>query len=88
MIISWSLLWYVTDEPPSSNDSYRCIRNFELLTSLRLQMTFIAFCAVCLTGVHYGTGRHYWDLQEHDIQEALMVGVEYHHRARNLWPRN
>ncbi|UKZ61293.1 uncharacterized protein TrAtP1_002559 [Trichoderma atroviride] len=35
-------------------------------------MTFIAFCSVCLTGVHYGTGRHYWDLQEHDIQEALM----------------
>lgn len=39
-------------------------------------MTFIAFCSVCLTGVHYGTGRHYWDLAEHDIQEALMVGVE------------
>ncbi|GFP60294.1 hypothetical protein ACSS6W_000105 [Trichoderma asperelloides] len=35
-------------------------------------MTFIAFCSVCLTGVHYGTGRHYWDLAEHDIQEALM----------------
>ncbi|KAM0518871.1 hypothetical protein ACHAPE_003861 [Trichoderma viride] len=35
-------------------------------------MTFTAFCAVCVTGVHYGTGRHYWDLQEHDISEALM----------------
>lgn len=50
-------------------------------------MTFIAFCAVCLTGVHYGTGRHYWDLAEHDIQEALMVGVEHVYRVCNPRPR-
>ncbi|KAL7916825.1 hypothetical protein GGI35DRAFT_49796 [Trichoderma velutinum] len=34
-------------------------------------ITFILFCAVALTGVHYGTGRHYWDLEPEDIQEAL-----------------
>lgn len=59
-------------------DKARIIRKHELLT-FGLQMTFTAFCAVCVTGVHYGTGRHYWDLQEHDISEALMVGVGCNH---------
>jgi hypothetical protein len=70
MIILWSLPWYVMER------ILRITYEYELLTSLRLQVTFIAFCSVCLTGVHYGTGRHYWDLAEHDIQEALMVGVD------------
>ncbi|KAL6809507.1 hypothetical protein V8C40DRAFT_259173 [Trichoderma camerunense] len=34
-------------------------------------ISFILFCAVAATGVHYGTGRHYWDLQPEDISEAL-----------------
>ncbi|KAL7958057.1 hypothetical protein V8C34DRAFT_284176 [Trichoderma compactum] len=34
-------------------------------------ISFVLFCAVAATGVHYGTGRHYWDLQPEDISEAL-----------------
>ncbi|KAL6691185.1 hypothetical protein J3F84DRAFT_387059 [Trichoderma pleuroticola] len=34
-------------------------------------ISFILFCAAAATGVHYGTGRHYWDLEPEDISEAL-----------------
>ncbi|KAL7928217.1 hypothetical protein V8C35DRAFT_318684 [Trichoderma chlorosporum] len=35
-------------------------------------ISFILFCAVAITGIHYGTGRHYWDIKDQqDIQEAL-----------------
>ncbi|KAL7802365.1 hypothetical protein V8C44DRAFT_353411 [Trichoderma aethiopicum] len=35
-------------------------------------VSFILFCAVAIMGIHYGTGRHYWDIeQQQDIQEAL-----------------
>ncbi|KAL7941093.1 hypothetical protein V8C42DRAFT_335763 [Trichoderma barbatum] len=35
-------------------------------------ISFILFCAVAITGIHYGTGRHYWDIEhQEDIQEAL-----------------
>ena len=37
------------------------------------QISFILFCACVVTGIHYGTGRHYWDITEDDIQEALKV---------------
>ncbi|KAH8900843.1 hypothetical protein GQ53DRAFT_863589 [Thozetella sp. PMI_491] len=34
-------------------------------------VSFILNCTCCLNGVYYGTGRHYWDLEEADMQNAL-----------------
>lgn len=62
----------VCDEPHLSADF---IRNRELLIS-QSQISFILFCSVAIMGVHYGTGRHYWDIeQQQDIQEALKVSA-------------
>ncbi|OAQ59982.2 hypothetical protein VFPPC_14714 [Pochonia chlamydosporia 170] len=35
-------------------------------------VTFILFVACALSGVHYGTGRHYWDLESDDISSAMQ----------------
>ncbi|KAK4062789.1 uncharacterized protein Triagg1_9659 [Trichoderma aggressivum f. europaeum] len=53
------------------------IRNYELLTLPQPQISFVLFCAVAATGVHYGTGRHYWDLEPEDISEALKISIGY-----------
>lgn len=64
----------VCSNPTSKlTDSYQRIRNYVLLTHLQSQISFVLFCAVAATGVHYGTGRHYWDLEPEDISEALKV---------------
>lgn len=48
----------------------------QLLTYIQPQISFILFCAVAIMGIHYGTGRHYWDIeQQQDIQEALKVSA-------------
>lgn len=60
-----------------------------LLTLPQSQISFILFCAVAATGVHYGTGRHYWDLQPEDISEALKVCTQFSSMPEiRSWQRN
>jgi hypothetical protein len=41
-----------------------------------LQISFTLFVACALVGVHYGTGRHFDDLELPDIQQAMKVDIE------------
>ncbi|RFU76640.1 integral membrane [Trichoderma arundinaceum] len=49
------------------------IKSFGLDDSFMLfaLITFILFTSSALVGVHYGTGRHYWDLTMDDISSAM-----------------
>ena len=38
-----------------------------------LQISFVLFVTCALLGVHYGTGRHYWDLEIGDREQAMKV---------------
>ncbi|TPX18570.1 uncharacterized protein E0L32_002427 [Thyridium curvatum] len=51
----------------------RIVKRFGLddWTMLAALVSFIIFIACTLCGIHYGTGRHFWDLEEQDIEMAL-----------------
>ena len=50
-------------------------------------ISFILFCACAITGVHYGTGRHFEDLQDDDRSEAMKVG-RHHSVGKLTWATN
>jgi hypothetical protein len=47
---------------------------YRILTMESEQIFFILFVTCALVGVHYGTGRHHWDLEDEEIEAAKKVG--------------
>ncbi|KAI1440623.1 hypothetical protein F5Y02DRAFT_342392 [Annulohypoxylon stygium] len=41
-------------------------------TMMAATVSFILFCTCAITGIHYGTGRHFADLETPDIEKAMM----------------
>ncbi|KAI1086895.1 hypothetical protein F5B19DRAFT_101983 [Rostrohypoxylon terebratum] len=41
-------------------------------TMMAATVSFILFCTCAITGIHYGTGRHFTDLETPDIEKAMM----------------
>ncbi|KAI1097434.1 hypothetical protein F4804DRAFT_171868 [Jackrogersella minutella] len=41
-------------------------------TMMAATVSFILFCTCAITGIHYGTGRHFADLATPDIEKAMM----------------
>ncbi|KAI1497914.1 hypothetical protein F5X99DRAFT_395330 [Biscogniauxia marginata] len=41
-------------------------------TMMAATVSFILFCTCAITGIHYGTGRHFADLETPNIEKAMM----------------
>lgn len=51
-------------------------------------VAFVLYSACVLAGVHYGTGRHYWDLAASDVRQALEVGEKIIHKGGSTKANN